>query len=195
MSDVAAVVKSTDGSPLAFPDERQQRFELGVCLVLHNWEDLTTAVDNGWGGPESEDKRDWLAGSIVELFEQDYVDSDDIEDRLLNVMEDEFDVSIEDGTSLPVAVNIISLYQQCAANDFTKLDKMYEQFQERQKNKTARIPVSVQNEDGADDESDSGESEVDEQSVVYEEVTEQEQQSREPVVDEDGFELVQRKRR
>lgn len=200
-SSAAALAKTTDGSPLMFSDEsQQQRFELGVSLVLHNWENLTTAVDNGWGGPDSEDKRDWMAGAIVELFESDYVDCDDVEDRLLGVMEDEFEVSIEDGSSLPVAVGIIQMYQQCAVKDYSKLDAMFAKFQERQRNRSnvARVPVSVQNADG-DEDSESDEDDVpptvSNEMEIDGAAQDRPQVNKEPVVDEDGFELVQKKRR
>lgn len=47
---------------------QHSRFELGVCMAVYSWENLTVAVQSGWGGPDSADKRDWLTGSIVELY-------------------------------------------------------------------------------------------------------------------------------
>ncbi|KAI1277042.1 Pre-rRNA-processing protein TSR2-domain-containing protein [Xylaria sp. FL0933] len=50
------------------PETRQQQFEQGVAISLHLWQSLTIAVQNNWGGPDSSDKRDWLAGVIVDMF-------------------------------------------------------------------------------------------------------------------------------
>lgn len=50
------------------PATCQTNFEQGVACALHLWPALTLAVQNHWGGPDSEDKRDWFAGAIVELF-------------------------------------------------------------------------------------------------------------------------------
>ncbi|KAI1823818.1 Pre-rRNA-processing protein TSR2-domain-containing protein [Xylaria intraflava] len=50
------------------PESRQQQFEQGVAISLHLWQSLTIAVQNNWGGPDSSDKRDWLAGVIVDMF-------------------------------------------------------------------------------------------------------------------------------
>ncbi|KAI1353843.1 Pre-rRNA-processing protein TSR2-domain-containing protein [Xylaria sp. FL0043] len=50
------------------PEIRQQQFEQGVAISLHLWQSLTIAVQNNWGGPDSSDKRDWLAGVIVDMF-------------------------------------------------------------------------------------------------------------------------------
>ncbi|XWW98148.1 hypothetical protein V2A60_006145 [Cordyceps javanica] len=47
---------------------RQHNFEQAVAYALHLWPALTLSVANGWGGPESAEKRDWFAGAIVELF-------------------------------------------------------------------------------------------------------------------------------
>ncbi|KAI1175939.1 Pre-rRNA-processing protein TSR2-domain-containing protein [Nemania sp. FL0916] len=55
----------TDGPS---PETRQEQFEQGVAISLHLWQSLTIAVQNHWGGPDSSDKRDWLAGVIVDLF-------------------------------------------------------------------------------------------------------------------------------
>ncbi|KAI1816554.1 Pre-rRNA-processing protein TSR2-domain-containing protein [Poronia punctata] len=50
------------------PKARQEQFEQGVAISLHLWQSLTIAVQNNWGGPDSSDKRDWLAGVIVDMF-------------------------------------------------------------------------------------------------------------------------------
>ena len=57
---------STDTPPTSAT--LQSNFEQGVALALHLWPALTYAVQNNWGGPDSEDKRAWFAGAIVELF-------------------------------------------------------------------------------------------------------------------------------
>ncbi|GAP86796.1 putative pre-rRNA-processing protein tsr2 [Rosellinia necatrix] len=49
-------------------ETRQQQFEQGVAISLHLWQSLTIAVQNNWGGDDSADKRDWLAGVIVDMF-------------------------------------------------------------------------------------------------------------------------------
>ncbi|KAI8631087.1 Pre-rRNA-processing protein TSR2-domain-containing protein [Xylariaceae sp. FL1651] len=50
------------------PELRQEQFEQSVAISLHLWPSLTIAVQNNWGGADSADKRDWLAGAIVEMF-------------------------------------------------------------------------------------------------------------------------------
>lgn len=43
-------------------------FELAVSLYLWRWQALSLAVENEWGGPDSSDKRDWLAGVLADMF-------------------------------------------------------------------------------------------------------------------------------
>lgn len=43
-------------------------FEEGVGAALKNWDLLTTAVDEQWGGAESEEKADWIHGVIIDMF-------------------------------------------------------------------------------------------------------------------------------
>lgn len=198
MSEPLAVVETTNPN-LVLPEKAQQaRFELGTCLALYQWEDLTTAVDNQWGGPDSADKREWMVGSIVELFEMaNYVDSDDIEDRILGIMQDEFGVSIEDNTAAMVAVNIIKIYKECAENNFGTVDALMAKYQEKEQRKARGLEsttkIVLQNENGEESESDDEDEEMDvESSQSY---SNQTPISHEPVVDEDGFELVQRKGR
>lgn len=81
------------------------KWELGVSLILDNWDVLTEAVNNLWGGEDSSGKRDWLAGAIVEMFiGQPETDEDDIEFTLLEVMQDEFSVRLEDDSSWVVSL-------------------------------------------------------------------------------------------
>lgn len=189
MSQVQAV--ETDAPTLVLEGKAQARFELGACMALYLWDNLRTAVDNQWGGADSSDKRDWMVGSVVELFETgNYVDSEDIEDRLLNIMEDEFGVVIEDDTAAAVADQIITIYQECADGIFTGVEALHQRYEQRQASSNKNI-VKVQA-NGDDEDSDSGEDVQDEESEEKEEKPRLTKQ--EPIIDDDGFELVQKKR-
>ncbi|KAK9454190.1 Pre-rRNA-processing protein TSR2-domain-containing protein [Dipodascopsis uninucleata] len=135
MSDkLVAIARLTEKDQLS-------RFELGVCMAVYGWEDLTVAVQNQWGGPDSADKRDWLSGSIVELFEQlETVEEEDIEERLLQVMQDEFEVSVEDDTAYNVAESIIKIYNMCLEKDFSLVDSLYQRFLNK---RPSTAPVQV----------------------------------------------------
>ncbi|ANB11013.1 Tsr2p [Sugiyamaella lignohabitans] len=198
MSEPLASVQG-EGANLVLSDPKHQsRFELGVCMAVYQWDNLQTAVDNQWGGADSEDKRDWMVGSVVELFEtSNYVDSDDIEDRLLGIMEDEFGVSIEDNTATPVAVSIIQLYKECAEGNFSHVDELYAKYQEKEsKRKAGLLPVNKVQTEGSDEEDEDEEEGDDDEEMNDAPASSSSSDPSEPqgpIVDEDGFELVQKK--
>jgi pre-rRNA-processing protein TSR2 len=89
--------------PVVFTPEQTQKWELGVSLLLNFWQPLRDAVSCNWGGPDSADKRDWLCGVIADLWTEDEeADEETVEQRLLQVMEDEFDVNLEDDSAYDV---------------------------------------------------------------------------------------------
>lgn len=183
---------------LAFKDEKQQaRFELAVSMMLYKWDDLEIAVDNGWGGPESAEKRDWLTAIIVDLFKNGkIVDAALIEETMLYAMVDEFDTNVEDDSALPIAVGIITRYKECAQGNYSVLEELYTKWQEKQKHRHHVKHVEVEedplNPDSSIDEEDDDEVEelVDDDENMDEDAP---SSKPEPVVDEDGFELVQKK--
>ncbi|KAI1309266.1 Pre-rRNA-processing protein TSR2-domain-containing protein [Xylaria venustula] len=140
---------STEGPS---PESRQQQFEQGVAISLHLWQSLTIAVQNNWGGPDSSDKRDWLAGVIVDMFPS-FVDLataaatptnpaaqnstqpqakklpeepivDEVEETLLQVMFDEFEANVDDQSEAEVADRIMKCRSQCAEGNFTLVEEL-----------------------------------------------------------------------
>ncbi|CUS20194.1 LAQU0S01e01112g1_1 [Lachancea quebecensis] len=198
--DESAYVEASNGQAcLAFKDEKQEaRFELGVSMMVYKWDALSIAVENGWGGPESAEKRDWVTAVIVDLFKSEkIVDVTLIEETLLYAMADEFDTNVEDDSALPIAAGIVEIYKQCDAQDFSTVEKLYLEWTEKQKNKEGKRIVQVEEDPLNPDASESEEEEEDvefeiEDSMAVDEMTEN---NTEPVVDEDGFELVQKKGR
>ena len=162
-------------------------------MAVYKWDDLTTAVDNQWGGADSSDKRDWLVGSIVDLFEDNYIDAGDIEIRMLDVMDDEFGTVIEQGTSaLPIAQMIINLYVQCEKEDFSLVVELYNKYQEQEQQRQAGLikPNLVSTE--SDDDEDANDEEDTEMTNASSSTP---KETSEPIIDDDGFELVQRRKR
>lgn len=181
-------------------DQAQAKFELGIALALYNWDDLTVAVQNGWGGPESADKRDFLAGSIAELFESNSeTDGDDVADRLVQFMEDEFEVVVDDNSEVQVAATIMKIKLETLEGKFGMVDQLYEGWKE--KKDSALPPVQVQSqsddEDSVDDEDleeQDGDTKMTDASVNGgDSISKKEKPP--PEVDEDGFTKVVRKKR
>lgn len=187
---------SQKGVPLTFSDKKRQgRFELGVCMAIYGWENLQTAVDAQWGGADSADKRDWLVGNVVEMFDDMYIEAEDIEERLVGVMEDEFGTVIEDDSALPVGAKIITIYRECAKDDFSTVDSLYKAFQEKEEKKKAGLikPKKIEAVDDDASEYSDTDDEEGKPSNSSEDVEMEESEAQGPVIDEDGFELVQKK--
>jgi pre-rRNA-processing protein TSR2 len=94
---------TTTTGPTAFTPLQTSKWELGVSLILNFWPALTDAVNSNWGGPDSSDKRDWLCGHIADLWDSiPDADEFEIESTLVQVMEDEFEVALEDDSAFEV---------------------------------------------------------------------------------------------
>ncbi|AMD22132.1 HGL208Cp [Eremothecium sinecaudum] len=199
--DVTDYVEAPTGrGNLQFSDEKQQaRFELGVAMMVYKWDALDIAVENQWGGPESAEKRDWISGIVVELFKKEkIVDVTLVEETLLYAMSDEFETNVEDDSALPIAAGIVSLYRQCEANEYSEIEKLYGEWQKRSERRASHKAVHVvedpsnpdvsESEDGSDEEEDEDAMDIEEEDDAG-----KADQRDGPIVDENGFQLVQSK--
>ncbi|CAO2658321.1 Nn.00g060440.m01.CDS01 [Neocucurbitaria sp. VM-36] len=153
---------STASATAGISEDLQGKFDLGIWHTLFNWSDLTVAVQNQWGGPDSSDKRDWLAGQISELFASEAsTDAEDVEVMLLQVLEDEFGVRLEDETEVNVAREIMAIKKEIWEGNTTTVDKLQKKWEERQGKEVATGNVSVR-ESNQDAEWDSVDEESDE---------------------------------
>ncbi|SCV99403.1 LAFE_0A02410g1_1 [Lachancea fermentati] len=198
--DVADYVEAPkDVSSLEFKDEKQQaRFELGVSMMVYKWDALDIAVANSWGGPDSAEKRDWITGVIVDLFKTGkIVDVGLIEETLLYAMVDEFDTNVEDDSALPIAAGIVRLYRECDALNYSNVERLYVEWQEKQARKTDARIVEVKEDPMNPDVSDSEDDEQEEVPMLAEDVEMDIDEPNKPetIIDEDGFELVTKKGR
>lgn len=182
----------------------QSKFELSIALALATWPALTYAIQNSWGGLESSDKRDFLAGAISDLItaEPD-ADVDYVEEFVLQYMNDEFEANVEDGSGEEVAAKIVGLRKLTLQGDFVMVDDMYRQWQERQANGgSVRMNFQVVDRDENEDDTDSDSDDVSEEDDGDVEMREAPalvnapKEKVQPKVDDDGFtEVVGKKRR
>ena len=178
--------------PLA--EKISDMFDLGIALALAAWDPLTMAVDNEWGGSESEGIREWLGGVISDLFaEEPETDHLDIETVALQVMEDEFNVRLEDQSELGLSNEIMKFREETLRGDFTRVEEMNKRWIEKQRRGKAMVKVLDQDEEEVDEEeqSDDGDGDVS-MGEAPELVTVKEKP--EPEVDEEGFTKVVRKK-
>ncbi|KAL1991154.1 hypothetical protein VTN49DRAFT_5658 [Thermomyces lanuginosus] len=161
----AAAPQQQQDQPTILTAQQQQQFDLGITLALNAWPALSLAVASNWGGPESGDKRDWLCGAVSDMFtERPETDAEDLEEVLIQVMNDEFDVVVDDGSAAEVARQIMDLREQCARDEFGTVQSLWAAYQEKMAKKGAGAEKAmfkrVENEeddDDDDDEDDDGE--------------------------------------
>lgn len=190
------------------PAERQHNFEQAVAFAINLWPDLTLAVQNGWGGDESADKRDFLAGAIVGLFPE-YTDGQkaedakkaadaepdvqDVESVLLDYLMEEFQVNIDDDSSAEVAVQILRARAQTYLGQTDELDTLRDRYNNR-KGKGVDMFKKVDDQDQDTDWESDDDDEDDDNEVTMDEAPQLVRKPKEePEVDEDGFTTVKRR--
>ncbi|PVH84128.1 pre-rRNA-processing protein-like protein TSR2, partial [Cadophora sp. DSE1049] len=179
-------------------EQCQAQFELGITLTLYTWPSLSLAVTNNWGGPDSEEKRQWFVGATIDVLKENpEEDSEWIETFLLQVMLDEFEVNVDDESGYEVAEQIVKLRRDCARGEFAEVQEMRRRWESKggrsvelgrlfeKRERAEEEDETDGSEDGDDEDVDMGEAPP----LV---------RVREPVVaevDEDGFTKVTKKKR
>jgi len=174
-------------------------FARGVIARLEHWPALRVAVEQGWGGPSSRDKRRWLASEIVDAFDSSsnddsmpMPDADYIALMLAQVLEDEFDASFEDGSVEAVAADIVALWG--AGEDVVG---QWERRAEGTRGKKVDVREEVGSDEGEwEDEESEEEGEEDAAPQLIPAAAEVQRPAKpKPITDEDGFTLVQKGKR
>ncbi|KAL4932636.1 pre-rRNA-processing TSR2 family protein [Aspergillus undulatus] len=180
------------------PNPTQQTasyLDLGITLAINAWPALSLAVTSNWGGPTSADKRDWLCGAISEMIaDRPETDAEDLEDVLIQVMNDEFDVVVDDESAGNVAVKIIEIRSMVERGDYQAVKEMWEEWERKKAQKSAGAAVAgfKRGEDeegetsGEEDSDDEGDVDMGEAPALVRAPKEKV----EPEVDEDGFTKV-----
>ncbi|KAJ5467334.1 Pre-rRNA-processing protein TSR2 [Penicillium sp. IBT 31633x] len=170
--------------------------DLAISIAVNNWPALSLAVQSNWGGPNSSEKRDWLCGAISDMLaDRPETDAEDLEEVLIQVMNDEFDVAVDDESAADVADLIMELKGQTDRGEFSVVQQMLEKFQKKSENRSAAAQfqrVEATNEDQeSDDESEEGDVEMGDAPALVRAPRER----AEPEVDDDGFTKVVGKKR
>ena len=129
-----------------------------------------------------------------------------VEEFLLQVMNDEFDCNVEDGSGEKIAAKIVGLRKLTLQGDFGMVDEMWRQWQER-KARGGSEKVNFQivddgdeedEEDGADSDSEFADGDADDDVEMDEapSLVKVPREKVQPRVDDEGFtEVVKHKRR
>jgi len=188
------------------PTETQLFFTRAVLARLAVWPVLRVAVESSWGGPESKQKRLWMVGEVIDAFENassppSEPDETYIEEMLLQMMADEFDCMVEDLSGEEVAADIVKLWKDTKTRAIESSMMAWEERERKLAGKKIEFTLAKKGDDtdwiDEDEErssEESGEGEEEAESMDVDEApTLVEQKTREPIVDEEGFTLVQGK--
>lgn len=173
--------------------------DLAITLVLNNWPALTLAVQSNWGGPTSGDKRDWLCGAISDMLnERPETDAEDLEDVLIQVMNDEFEVMIDDESAGNVAAEIMEFKAQTTRGEFGAIQELWETWQKKSQQKSSAASmfkkVDARDEDQETDDSEDDSEDEDVEMGEAPSLVRAPREKVEPEIDEDGFTMVKKKR-
>lgn len=182
----------------------QTKFDLSIALTLATWPALTLAVQNSWGGPQSAEKRDWFAGAISELIESTPdADVEYMEEFLLQVMNDEFEVHIDDSSGEEIAAKIVGLRKLTLQGNFSMVDEMFATWQQRQSGGGGTVQFRHvergEDDDETDWDSDDGEDDSADEDMEMEQappLVKIPKEKVQPTIDADGFiEVIGKRRR
>ncbi|RDW78533.1 pre-rRNA-processing TSR2 family protein [Aspergillus mulundensis] len=170
--------------------------DLGITLAINAWPALSLAVTSNWGGPTSADKRDWLCGAISEMIvDRPETDAEDLEDVLIQVMNDEFDVVVDDESAGEVADRIMEIRKMVEKGEFDEVKKMWEEWETKAAKKGDVVAGFRRGEDQEGETDESDDEDEDEEMGEAPALVSAPRERVEPEVDEDGFTKVVGKKR
>ncbi|KAL2768689.1 pre-rRNA-processing protein TSR2-like protein isoform b [Daubentonia madagascariensis] len=128
-------------------------FRAGVRAVLEAWPALQIAVENGFGGVHSLEKAEWLGGAVEDYFVRNAdLELDEVEDFLGELMINEFDTVVEDG-SLPQQLQ--TMFHHFERGDGASLREMASHITQRKCRVTATALRTARETDEDEDDADS----------------------------------------
>ncbi|XP_029579804.1 pre-rRNA-processing protein TSR2 homolog [Salmo trutta] len=135
----------------------RELFTEAVRAVLETWPVLQIAVDNGFGGVYGQQKADWMVDVVQQYFHDNAnLQPDEVEDYIADLMNNEFDTVVEDGSLPQVAQKVSQIFTQCQQG---KLAEVKDQIVKLNKKSAERAIVTPQPNAADDVESNGDETE------------------------------------
>lgn len=198
-------------------------FARGLLALLDLWPIMTIAISEQWGGPSSGDKKIWVASTLIDIYEtratilpntnppqidpndstDPPMDEDDMIVMVNQMMSDEFEANIEDGSVDDLAGDVVRLWRDVLVS-MERGREVVEALERKAESVSKRGVVGrTRDLEEVDSGSESGsedgdEMDVDEPPQIVATETKSDTKSKEktePVIDEEGFTMVQGKGR
>ncbi|KAI1892993.1 hypothetical protein AGOR_G00139220 [Albula goreensis] len=180
-------------------------FAEAVKAVLETWPVLQIAVDNGFGGVYSQQKAEWMVDAVQQYFHQNAnLEQYEVEDFLADLMNNEFDTVVDDGSLSQVALQVCQLFNQCQQGKLSEVKGQISQLSQKKVSGRAKA-TQMQTPADQEDEDESEEEEDAVEAMECEGTTERKPSSMPPKeqdatpspsgdMDEDGWTVVRRKK-
>ncbi|KAH8921439.1 hypothetical protein BT69DRAFT_1351605 [Atractiella rhizophila] len=178
---------STSAAPS--PSPALVRFAASVLSLLRSWSALTLVLSHN---PSTGCTVESFAEELVSLFlsEETIPSQEAVEDFLLGYFDEDLSTSLEDGSEIGVAKDLRSLWTESLEEEEGETMRRVRETAERMKGRKVEVQVDEGEEISGSDSEESGEDDV--QMEIVEPSKKREKP--EPVVDDEGFTLVQKKR-
>lgn len=93
-------------------------FHSAVDAVFQNWTALQFAVSQAAAGPQSAAIAKWMVSATVQWFsENKNLEFDEVEDFLVDIVNQEFNVHIDDGSVTETSKLVCDFYRLCSRGD------------------------------------------------------------------------------
>ncbi|KFO20691.1 pre-rRNA-processing protein TSR2 homolog [Fukomys damarensis] len=181
-------------------EEVRELFRAGIRGVLEAWPALQIAVENGFGGAHSQEKSEWLGSAVEDYFIRNAdLELDEIEDFLEELMTNEFDTIVEDGSLPQVSQQLQTMFHHFQKGDGAALKEMASHITQRKYKVTATALKTARETDENEDDADSVEemevTSTNDVVAVQPETSDANSQTiKEEDIVEDGWTIVRRKK-
>ncbi|XP_012327160.1 pre-rRNA-processing protein TSR2 homolog [Aotus nancymaae] len=137
-------------------EDARSLFRAGVRAALEAWPALQIAVENGFGGVHSREKAEWLGGAVEDYFMRNAdLELQEVEDFLGELMTNEFDTVVEDGSLPQVSQQLQTMFHDFQRGDGAALREMTSCITQRKCKVTATALKAARETDEDEDDADS----------------------------------------
>jgi len=103
-------------------------FGIAVDESIREWKSFQLCLEHGMGGLYTQEKLVWLRDAIVEFFATNAdLYADEVDDFVAEILDNEFDSHLEDGSTRVFATNLCRYYQFCRSG---RHQEVYDRLQD-----------------------------------------------------------------
>ncbi|XP_069785273.1 pre-rRNA-processing protein TSR2 homolog [Narcine bancroftii] len=107
----------------------RELFEESVKVAMEAWPAFQVVLENGFGGVYSQQKADWMVGALTQYFEDNAsLERDEVEELLADMLDNEFNTVIEDGSVSEVAHHLWTTFAMCQRGEESRVRARLQQM-------------------------------------------------------------------